>query len=121
VGVVRFLTAHSFRTAFRKERLTPLEIIADDWNTAHYEFVDAEVQTALTDARKQAISFMNLGDKKLFTDRGNPNLLSPLTDVDRDQGITSETRASIAELNASARKLAEAFNAFERIAQQKIG
>ncbi|MBR1296639.1 hypothetical protein [Bradyrhizobium sp. AUGA SZCCT0042] len=120
-SLVRFLTVHSFRTAFRKDRLSPLEVISDDWNTGHYKFVDAEVQAALTETRKHAKAFMDLGDKKLFTDRDNPNLFSPLTDPDRDQGITAETRVSIAELNALARKLAEAFNAFERVAHQKIG
>jgi hypothetical protein len=120
-GVVRFLAGHTFREAFRKERLSPLEVIADDWNTTHYEFVDAEVQAALAEARKQALDFMNLTGNKLFTDRNNPKLYSPLTDVDRNQGITPETRASIAEMNAAARKLADAFNAFERIARQKIG
>jgi hypothetical protein len=120
-GLVRFLTVHSFRDAFRKEKLLPLEVIADDWNTAHYEFVDPEVQAALAEARKQAFDFMNLTGNKLFTDRHNSKLFSPLTDVDRNQGITPETRASIAEMNAAARKLAEAFNAFERIARQKIG
>lgn len=120
-NVVRFIAAHSFREAFRKEKLSPLEVIADDWNTAHYEFVDVEVQGALAEARKQALNFMNLTDNRLFTDRNNPKLFSPLTDVDRDQGMTTETRAGIAEMNAAARKLADAFNAFERIARQKIG
>jgi hypothetical protein len=120
-AVVRFLSVHSFREAFGKQKLLPLEVIADDWNTAHYEFMDAEVQAALEEARKLTVGLLNLTDNKLFTDRNNPKLFSPLTDLDRDQGITPETRVGIAEMNTAARKAAEAFNAFERIARQKIG
>jgi hypothetical protein len=119
-AVVRFLTVHSFRDAFRNEKLEPIEILADKWNTAHYEFVDVEVQRALEEVRKQASDFSNLAGDKLFTDDRNPKLLTPLTYVDLSQGITTETRANIAELNAAARKLAEAFNSFERIARKKI-
>lgn len=118
--LVRFLTLHSFRDAFRNERIQPLEILADDWNTAHYEFIDAEVQDALEEARQLAREFCNLAGDKLFTDDRNPKLLTPLTYVDLGQGITPQTRANIAELNAAARKAAEAFNSFERIARQKI-
>lgn len=119
-AVVRFLTVHSFRHAFRNEKLEPLEILADQWNTAHYEFIDAEVQGALKEARKQALDFSNLAAEKLFTDDQNPKLLTPLTYEDLSHGITTQTRNNIAELNAAARKLAEALNSFERIARKKI-
>ena len=115
--LVRFLSLHSYRDPFRNEQIEPIEIIADEWNTAHYEFDNTEVQAALVEVRQECSRFSGLVGVKLFLEG---RLLSPLTGIDKRFGITTQTRANIAELNATSRRLAETLNSFERVARQNI-
>ncbi|MDA9549585.1 hypothetical protein ACM43_35055 [Bradyrhizobium sp. CCBAU 45321] len=118
--LITFLTNHSFRFPYRFEKLAPLERLADDWRGAHYQFLDADLQKALTSVIGSARGLCNKLDTSIFPDRGNPGFGSPLTDIDRQRGIQQNTRETIRHLNALAKGVATTANKFEELARQKL-
>ncbi|MCA1528534.1 hypothetical protein [Bradyrhizobium yuanmingense] len=118
--LVTFLANHSFRFPYRFATLAPLERLADDWHGAHYQFLDAELQKALSSVTGAARGLCNKLDVSIFPDHGNPGFGSPLTDVDRQHGIQANTRETIRHLNALAKGVATTANNLEELARRKL-
>jgi hypothetical protein len=119
-ALIQFLRGHSFRTNYRQNRLSPLEVIAFDWRGAHYEFQDAELQTALSAVISLAESLCKEIDERIYPAGGNPGIGTSLTDEDRRIGIQPATRDAIKQMNALAKGVVVAANELERLARQKV-
>lgn len=118
--LVDFLRDHNFRIPFIVKRLDPLEDISYSWKGAHYEFQDVELQEKLTEVLKINRDFLNLTAERIFVDRHNVELGSPLTDMDRAHGISQGTIDAIGQMNHVASQLVEAIDNLERLAKAKI-
>lgn len=118
--LIQFLRDVSFRNPFRLSVLDPIEVIADQWNGAHFEFHDDVVQAALEKVIEASRHLLNLTSKYIFSDYRDSTLGNPLTDVDIKQGISDSTRENIRQMNDSARELHNALNDFERLIQRRI-
>lgn len=119
-GLIQFLTDHTFRLPYRLDTLEPLEVIAYDWRGAHYEFVDPEMQQSLTNVIGAARGLCGVLTNRIFKDRNNPDIGSPLTDVDLRLGIQPETLEGIKQMNTLAKGVVTTANNFERFARQKM-
>ncbi|MCK1632649.1 hypothetical protein [Bradyrhizobium sp. 162] len=118
--LIAFLTDHIFRLPFRRDILNPLERLADNWRGAHFEFLDEELQRALSAVTGAARGLCNKLDNHIFNDRNNPAIGTPLTDVDLRYGIQDETRDAIRHMNELAKGVVTTANSFERLARLKI-
>jgi hypothetical protein len=118
--LIVFLTDHTFRLPFRRDILNPLERLADNWRGAHFEFLDEDLQRALSDVTGAARGLCNKVDNHIFNDRNNPAIGTPLTDMDMRYGIQEETREAIRHMDALAKGVVTTANTFERLARQKM-
>ena len=119
-GLIAFLTNHSFRIPYRVSILDPLELIAYEWRGAHYEFLDAELQNSLSNVIGASRGLCNVIANRIFRDYNNPEIGTPLTDVDLREGIQAETRAAIEQMNTLAKEVVTTANNFEALARRKL-
>jgi hypothetical protein len=118
--LIAFLTEHTFRLPYRVDTLNPLEILAYEWRGAHHEFLDADLQQSLTNVIGAARGLCGMVANRIFLNRDNPAIGSPLTDVDLRSGIQQGTRDAIQQMNTLAKGVVTTANNFERLARQKI-
>jgi hypothetical protein len=118
--LIGFLTEHTFRLPYRVETLNPLEVLAYEWRGAHYEFLDVELQSSLANVIGAARGLCGVVANRIFLDRNNPAIGSPLTDADLREGIQQGTRDAIQQMNTLAKGVVTTANNFERLARQKI-
>jgi hypothetical protein len=119
-GLIQFLTDHTFRLPYRLDILEPLEVVAYDWRGAHYEFLDAEMQQSLTNVIGAARGLCGVLVNRIFKDRNNPAIGSPLTGMDLRHGLQPETLEGIKQMNTLAKGVVTTANNFERLARQKM-
>ena len=120
VGLLRFLRDHNFGEAFRRDILEPIYEMNEDWRGARFEFHDTLLQEAFAEVQLRSREFGTLTGKYLFALDSNLALCSPKTDEDRRRGTQPSTLAAIDELNAKASAFADAFDAFDRAARDRI-
>lgn len=120
IGLQRFFYDHDFGEPFRRDMLDPLYEVNEDWRGARFEFHDNALQAAWEDARTRAESLGNLTRRYLFALDANMALCSPKTDEDRRLGTQQSTVRAVGEMNAAATAFADALDAFERIAKDRV-
>ncbi|MEH2531729.1 hypothetical protein V1277_001892 [Bradyrhizobium sp. AZCC 1588] len=118
--LIAFLTDHSFRLPYRVSILNPLELIAYEWRGAHYEFLDSELQDSLSNVIGASRGLCNVITNRIFPDYNNPEIGTPLTDLDLREGIQPETRAAIEQMNTLAKGVVTTANNFETLARLKL-
>ncbi|WP_271557660.1 hypothetical protein [Bradyrhizobium sp. CCBAU 45394] len=118
--LIQFLTEHTFRLPYRVDTLNPLEVLAYEWRGAHHEFLDLELKQSLSNVIGAARGLCGVVANRIFLDRNNPAIGSPLTDVDLRLGIQPGTREAIEQMNTLAKGVVTTANNFERLARQKI-
>lgn len=115
-----YLGEHDFRMPLDGRRLDGLELVSRVWAGADFEFHDEPMQTAFRHLQRRGSELFDVTGRKLFMSDNNPNVLSPLTDMDRARGVSQETRRGIDEMNAKAAELSDATNNFLRLARDRL-
>jgi len=119
-GHHRFLRTESFRGPLRRDKLTPVYELAEDWIGVRHEFHDAVIQTAFAQVRRAADTLYGLTNTYLSPSDTMVGMLTPLTGRDQAQGTQPSTVRAIGEMEAAATELADAIDDFERIARDRI-
>ena len=119
-GLRRFLHEHSFITPFRIAILDPIHEMNDGWLGAAYEFHDVVLQEAFTAIRKASQELGSLVLERIFPEDRDQRTGTSRTDVDRAEGLQSTTREGIRAMDAKAAELAQAIDAFDRLARDRI-
>jgi hypothetical protein len=118
--VLDFLANHDFGTPWRRDRLDAIAEIAESWHAARFEFVDTELNAALT---KVKVSANNLEERLAYGTypmRNNAEMQTAKTDEDYRIGTQPATIEKIDEINHSAAALLADINSLERLARKKI-
>ena len=98
-GQRAFLREHNFRNQYKVSRITGLMTFVDDWHGADFEFHDRKVQRQLELLFRSAFALMELITSYTYTTDDNVEVVTPLTDADRANGISEQTRRQIKEMN----------------------
>jgi hypothetical protein len=120
VGLQRFFHDHNFGEPFRRDILDPLYELNEGWRGARFEFHDRTLQDAWAEARARAEALGNLTRTYLFALDANMALCSPKTDEDRRLGTQQSTVRAVGEMNEAATAFADALDAFERVAKDRV-
>lgn len=120
VGLQRFFHDHNFGEPFRRDILNPLHEMNEDWRGARFEFHDGALQAVWAEVRGRAEALGSLTGKYLFVLDANIALCSPKTDEDRRRGTRPSTVRAVGEMNEAATAFADALDAFERVARDRV-
>ena len=118
--LVRFLRSHSFRLPFRRKRFDPVEELAFDWEGAHFEFQDPELNASLQSVRKAAQELAEKVAAHTYVDDHNREISHPLTRQDERLGIQPNTYKAIADMNNLRMNTVRAIDDFERLARRTM-
>ena len=115
-----YLRDHDFRQPTKAKHLDGLEVIADGWRGADFSFHDEAVQTALIGLQRHARALLDLTGTYLFMSDRNPENLSPLTDMDRQNGVSERTYGHVREMNGQRRRTLEALDHFVTFSRDRL-
>ncbi|MGR9385178.1 hypothetical protein [Rhizobium leguminosarum] len=112
----RFLKEESFGQPFKNELLRNLEVLADDWKGANYEFEDAELDNLSAEITRQAKEFCNKIAEYVGSADNWPvgHLSVPLDRERAEDRFSDATWERIRELRELASLLIEGYEKFEK-------
>lgn len=116
----RFFRQHNFGTPHRRDILGPLYVMNEDWVGARFEFDDPVLQEAFLSLRQRASALGDLTLAHLYPLDGTGVVMTPKTDRDRAIGAQETTLAAIGAMNVASTALADAIDAFERVARDRL-
>lgn len=120
IALQRFLRRHNFGTPHRRDILDPLYVMNEDWVGARFEFDDPVLQEAFLSLRQRASALGDLTLAHLYPLDGSGVMMTPKTDRDRALGSQDTTLAAIGAMNVASTALADAIDAFERVARDRL-
>ncbi|MBO9707444.1 MAG: hypothetical protein J7521_04440 [Caulobacter sp.] len=119
-GLRDLLRTHNFGEPYRRATVEPLFEMTATWSGARYEFHDPEVQAAFSAMRAKAGAFEELLLERTHAMDRNTEMAWPRTDQDVQLGLQRSTLDAIKRLNLRSTELADALDAFERLASARL-
>ncbi|NML95946.1 hypothetical protein [Novosphingobium olei] len=116
----RFIRQQNFGEPFRQTNLNPMYEMNEDWVGAAFEFHDQPLQTAFAAVRAACSELGALVFERVHYMDRIPGMVWTKTDQDAAHGRQPESLQAVIELNRRGNVFADAIDAFERAARDRV-